>query len=566
MRLSKSYFYTIREDLKDEDSISSNLLTRAGFMKRNSAGVYMMLPLGFKTITNIENIIREEMNRIDSQEMLMPSLIPMEIYETSNRDQIIGESMFKLEDRFGRPFALGPTHEELFSIAGKSAIRSYKHMPFSLYQFQTKFRDEKRARYGLIRVREFIMKDAYTFDIDNESCDVSYQAMKQAYIKIFDRLKLNYHIVEADTGIMGGQLSEEFQAIAPVGEDTIVICKSCDYASNHEVAETKAVDFNHQERQEQLEKIYTPNVKTIEDVAKFLDVHENQLLKTLIYKYNDELIAVLLNGTHELNELKLTSFVNAEVEPATDEEIMNIAKSSTGFIGPKGLPIRIVADASVENMKDFVIGANEEDHHIKHVNLEDFEVEGFFDLRLLEESDVCPNCGGELEFDNAIEVGNIFKLGTTYSEAFDLVYSDQNNKLHPVVMGSYGIGIGRTLAAIAETHSDEHGLNFPIEIAPYKVAIVIIGTKDEEQMAYANELYEKLEAMGIETILDDRNERPGVKFNDMELIGVPLRVTVGRGLADGVVEFKLRSDQEASDIKIEDIVEHINTIIEKLKK
>lgn len=566
MRLSKSFFYTIREDLKDEDSKSSNLLTRAGFMKRNSAGVYMMLPLGFKTITNIENIIREEMNKIDSQEMLMPSLIPMEIYEASNRDQIIGESMFKLEDRFGRPFALGPTHEELFAIIGKSSIRSYKHMPFSLYQFQTKFRDEKRARYGLIRVREFIMKDAYTFDVDDESCDVSYQAMKQAYINIFDRFKLNYRIVEADTGIMGGQLSEEVQAIAPVGEDTIVVCKTCDYASNHEVAVTKPIDFNHSKSDAELEKVHTPNVKTIEDVAQFLDVAEHQLLKTLIYKYDDQLIAVLLNGTHELNELKLTSFVNANVEPASEEEILNIAQTSTGFIGPKGLNLRIIADESVANMKDFVIGANEEDYHIKHVNLEDFEVEGFHDLRLIEETDVCPNCGGELEFDNAIEVGNIFKLGTSYSKAFDLTYSDQNNKLHPVVMGSYGIGIGRTLAAIAETHSDENGLNFPIEIAPYKVAIVVIGTKDEEQMTYANNLYEQLEKQGIDTILDDRNERPGVKFNDMELIGVPLRVTIGRGLSEGVVEFKLRTDENASDIKVEDIVEHIENTIEDLKK
>ncbi len=564
MRLSKSYFYTIREDLKDEDSKSSNLLTRAGFIKRSSAGIYVMLPLGFKTVTNIENIIREEMNKIDSQEMLMPSLIPMEIYETSKRDEIIGKNMFKLKDQYGRPFALGPTHEEMFAINAKSAIRSYKHMPFSLYQFQTKFRDETRPRYGLIRVREFIMKDAYTFDTNDETCDVSYQRMKQAYINIFDRFKLDYHIVEADTGIMGGQLSEEFQAIAPLGEDTIIICESCDYASNHEVAVTKAIDFKHTEGKESLEKVHTPNVKTIEDVAKFLDVREDQLLKTLVYKYDDQLIAVLLNGTHELNELKLTSLVNANVEPATEEDIMNIAKSSTGFIGPKGLEIRIVADESVKNMKDFVIGANEEDYHIKHVNLEDFEVEGFYDLRLLEETDECPNCGGKLKFDNAIEVGNIFKLGTSYSEAFDLNYSDQNNKLQPVVMGSYGIGIGRTLAAIAETHSDEHGLNFPIEIAPYKVAIVVIGTNDEEQTTYANELYETLEAKGIDTILDDRNERPGVKFNDMELIGVPLRITVGRGLKDGNVEFKQRTDENSTDLNINDVVDHIENTIKEL--
>ena len=562
MRLSKSYFYTIREDLKDEDSVSSNLLTRAGFIKRSSAGVYMMLPLGFKTISNIENIIREEMNKIDSQEMLMPALVPMEIFEQSNRDQVIGDSMYKLNDRFMRPFALAPTHEELFSIAGKSAVRSYKHLPFSLYQFQTKFRDETRARYGLIRVREFIMKDAYTFDTDDESCDVSYQAMKKAYINIFDRLNLDYRIVEADTGIMGGQLSEEFQAIAPIGEDTIVVCTSCDYASNHEVAKTNPVDFKHIDSTNDLEKVHTPAVRTIEEVSKFLEVNENQLLKTLIYKYDeDKLIAVLLNGSHELNELKLTSLLQSEVEPASDEEISDIAKSSVGFIGPKGLDIRIIADESVKNMKDFVIGANEEDHHYKHANLNHFDVEAYHDLRLINEDDKCPVCDSSLKFDNAIEVGNIFKLGTSYSNAFDLTYSDQNNKLNPVVMGSYGIGIGRTLAAIAEVHNDENGLNLPMSIAPYKVAIVVIGHKDEEQMKYANELYEELQSLKIDTILDDRNERPGVKFNDMDLIGTPIRITVGRGLQDGEVEFKLRSESEAKNISIENLVEEIKSNI-----
>ncbi len=562
MRLSKSYFYTIREDLKDEDSVSSNLLTRAGFIKRSSAGVYMMLPLGFKTISNIENIIREEMNKIDSQEMLMPALVPMEIFEQSNRDQVIGDSMYKLNDRFMRPFALAPTHEELFSIAGKSAVRSYKHLPFSLYQFQTKFRDETRARYGLIRVREFIMKDAYTFDTNDETCDISYQAMKQAYINVFDRLDLDYRIVEADTGIMGGQLSEEFQAIAPIGEDTIVVCTSCDYASNHEVAKTKPVDFKHSESSAELEKVHTPAVKTIEEVSNFLEVNEDQLLKTLIYKYDeDKLIAILLNGSHELNELKLTSLLQSEVEPASDEEIIEIAKSSVGFIGPKGLDIRIIADESVKNMKDFVIGANEEDHHIKHANLSDFEVEAYHDLRLINEDDKCPVCDSKLKFDNAIEVGNIFKLGTSYSEAFDLNYSDQNNKLNPVVMGSYGIGIGRTLAAIAEVHNDENGLNLPMSIAPYKVAIVVIGHKDEEQMKYANDLYEELQALNIDTILDDRNERPGVKFNDMDLIGTPIRITVGRGLQDGEVEFKLRSEQTAKNVKIESLIEEIKSNI-----
>lgn len=566
MRLSKSYFYTLREDLKDEDSISSNLLTRAGFIKRSSAGIYMMLPLGFKTISNIEKVIREEMNTINSQEMLMPALVPMDIFEESGRDQIIGDSMYQLNDRFSRPFALAPTHEELFTIAAKSAVRSYKHLPFSMYQFQTKFRDETRARYGLIRVREFIMKDAYSFDIDNEGCDVSYQAMRQAYINIFDRLQLDYRIVEADTGIMGGELSEEFQAIAPIGEDTIVVCDNCDFSVNVEVAKAPTVDFNHKETSETLEKVLTPNVKTIEDVAKFLEVNENQLLKTLIYKYNDELVAILLNGTHELNEAKLETLLQAEVEPATDEEIMNIAQSSVGFIGPKDLKIKVIADNSVANMKDFVIGANEEDHHIKHANLSDFEVEGYYDLRVLEANDKCPECDGTLNFHQGIEVGNIFKLGTKYAETFDLNYLDSNNKLNPVVMGSYGIGIGRTLSAIAEVHNDDKGLNLPIEVAPYKVAIVVIGHKDEAQVLYGEKLYKELEALGIDTILDDRNERAGVKFNDMDLIGVPLRVTIGRGLADNEVEFKLRSDDESENIKTDEIVAHIQNKINTLKQ
>lgn len=561
MRLSKSFFFTLREDLKDDDSISNNLLTRAGYIKRSSAGVYMLLPLGFKTINNIENIIRKEMNKIEASEMLMPALIPYETFEQSGRDQLIGDSMYTLKDRYSRKFALAPTHEELFSIAAKSATRSYKHLPFSLYQFQTKFRDETRARYGLIRVREFIMKDAYSFDTNDETCDISYQKMRQAYINIFDKLALDYRIVEADTGIMGGELSEEFQAIAPIGEDTIVVCENCDFSSNLEIAKTVPLDFNHQKSDEDLIKVSTPNIRTIDEVSDFFQTTKDKLLKTLIYKYNDELIAVLLNGTSELNENKLASILQAEVEPATEEEIYNLAQSSPGFIGPKDLKIKIIADLSVKNMQDFIIGANEEDYHYNHANLTDFEVAEYYDLRMLEAIDKCPNCESDLKFYPAIEVGNIFKLGTTYSKAFDLNYLDQNNKLNPVVMGSYGIGLGRTLAAMAEVHNDENGLSLPLSIAPYKVAIVIINQKDQTQVAYANELYKQLTKLSIDTILDDRNERAGVKFNDIDLIGIPLRITVGRTLKDNQVEFKLRSESESSNISTNDIVEHIKNII-----
>lgn len=567
MRLSKSFFYTIREDLKDEDSTSSNLLLRAGFIKRSSAGVFMMLPLGYKTLVNIENIIREEMNAIDSLEMAMPALVPMEIFEKSNRDQIIGDSMYKLQDRFSRPFALAPTHEELFAIAGKSAVRSYKHLPFSLYQFQTKFRDETRARYGLIRVREFIMKDAYSFDTNDETCDDSYQNMGKAYNNIFDRLHLDYRVVKADSGIMGGQLSEEYQAIAPIGEDTIVICEACDFASNLEVAPAPTLSYTYEKSGESIEEVHTPNVKTIEDVAQFLNKKTNQLLKTLVYKYNDnEFIAILLNGDHDLNETKLAKYVNAEVEPASEEDIVEYANSVAGFIGPMDLNIKTIADNSVMNMQDFVIGANKKDYHKVNVNLEDITVDEYLDVRNIQESDTCPHCGHKVSFNNAIEVGNIFKLGTGYSEAFDLFYSDQDNKLQPVVMGSYGIGIGRTLAAMVEQHHDEKGLNLPFNIAPYKVSIVVIGTKDEAQMEYADQLYRDLEKQGISTILDDRNERPGVKFNDVDLIGVPIRITVGKLLSEGLVEVKLRNVDASDNVEISELNTYINELITNLSK
>lgn len=565
MRLKDSFFYTLREDLKDEDSVSSNLLVRAGFIKKSSAGIYIMLPLGYKTIKNIENIIRDEMNRINSQEMLMPALVPIEIFEKSGRDQIIGESMYTLSDRFKRKFALAPTHEELFSIVGKSGIRSYKDLPFSLYQFQTKYRDETRARFGLIRVREFIMKDAYTFDTNDETCDISYQKMRVAYKNIFDRLKLDYHIVKADTGIMGGKLSEEYQAIAPIGEDTIVICDSCDFASNQEVAKTLPIKFDStlEAKDSKLKEVRTPNASTIEDVAEFLEINKTKLLKTLIYKYDKGLIAVAINGNHELNESKLSAILNSDVEAADELDINELTNSKVGFIGPKGLNIKTIADESVKNMHNFTIGANKDDYHITNVNIEDLNIDAYYDLRNITDSDTCPNCDSSLKFYPSIEVGNIFKLGTTYSEAFDLTYLDNHNKLNPVVMGSYGIGVQRTLAAIVEKHHDDNGLNLPIEVAPYKVGIIVIRTKDKEHLQYANDLYDELAALNIEVILDDRQERAGVKFNDMDLIGTPLRITIGKGLKDGLVEFKLRTDDQVTDVKTTDIINVINKHLNK---
>ncbi len=389
--------------------------------------------------------------------------------------------------------------------------------------------------------------------------------MRQAYNKIFDRFKLDYHIVKADTGIMGGKLSEEYQAIAPIGEDTIVICDNCDFASNKEVAQTLPVSFEHsnEDKNSQLKKVNTPNVTTIEDVAKFLTIKENRLLKTLIYKYDDGLIAVALNGSHDLNESKLSTILNSDVEPAAEDEIIEIVNSKVGFIGPIGLNIKTIADLSVKNMRNFTIGANVDDHHIIDANVEDLDIEAYYDLRDITKDDTCPQCDSKLKFYPSIEVGNIFKLGTAYAEAFDLYYLDANNKLNPVVMGSYGIGIGRTLAAIVEKHHDDNGLNLPIEIAPYKVGIIVIRTKDQKHMEYAENLYKQLEALGIDTILDDRDERAGVKFNDMDLIGIPLRVTIGKGLDNDLVEFKLRLDEKPVDVETSKILKTIQIELNK---
>ena len=554
MKLKNSFFYTLREDVKDEDSISGNLLVRAGFIKKNSAGVYMMLPLGFKVMQNIEAIIREEMDATGCQELLMPSLIPEDIYVSSGRRAGFGNSMFSLNDRKNQPYVLGPTHEELFAIAAKMKIRSYKDMPFSLYQIADKFRDEPRPRYGLIRVREFHMKDAYTFDKDEAGLDEAYAKQFQAYKNVMDRLGLDYKIVRADTGVMGGLLSEEFQAVTPLGEDILVLCDSCDFASNIEVSPAIAVEPAEVKGSETLTLVETPNSRTIEEVVNFLNKPAEKFVKTLIYNVDGNAVAVMVRGDRDVNETKLRKLLNAnEVELAEPEMVISATGADIGFAGPIGIKCTLVMDKEVSYMSDFVVGANKTGYHYTGVNQADFKADHVGDVRNIVEGDICPNCGGKVHFAHGIEVGNTFKLGTKYSKALDLQYLDANNQLQYVWMGSYGIGPGRCMAALAEQRSDENGLNWPVNIAPYKVAIVLISAKDEQQVKAADDLYDALRKQGIEVLLDDRDERPGVKFKDMDLIGIPYRVTVGRGVKDGKVELKTRATGDVQEVSLEEI-------------
>ena len=563
MKLKNSYFYTIRENIKDEESVSGNLLVRAGMIKKSSSGVYMFLPMGYRVLKNIENIIREEMDNIGANEVLMPSLISEEFFSKSGRINSFGKEIFKLNDRNDKKYTLGPTHEELFAVASSMKVKSYTDLPFTLYQMQTKYRDEARPRYGLIRLREFMMKDAYSFDKDENGLTESYNAMYNAYKKIFGRLKINYKIVSAGVGKMGGSLSEEFQAITDIGEDTIVLCDKCDYASNLEVCSSMIMEAESKEKQLEKDLIYTPNAKTIDEISEFLSEAKSKLVKSLIYKIDKKLYLVLTKGDSQVNENKLAKLMNAEEVVLAEENDLKKVKTEVGFVGPIDINIPIIIDNEVELMTNFIVGSNKKDYHYKNVNITDFKVDYKGDIRNVKEGDACPECSGKLYFKKGIECGNTFKLGTKYSECFDLKYLDNDNKLIPVQMGSYGIGLGRCMAAIVEQRNDENGIIWPMSVAPYKVAIVVIDILNIEQMEAANHLYNELKSLDIETILDDRDIRPGVKFNDMDLIGVPIRITIGKKIVDHILELKKRDDDEVKETSIFDVIYHIQDIIEE---
>lgn len=564
MKLKNSYFYTLRENVKDEDSTSGNLLVRAGMIKKVSSGIYMFLPLGLKVLDNIKKIIKEEMDKAGAQEILMPSMIPEEIYDTCGRNQAMGSSMFHLKDRYNKPYVLGPTHEELFTIAAKSMIKSYKDMPFTIYQDAPKYRDEARPRYGLIRVREFFMKDAYSFDKDEEGLNISYNKMFNAYKKIFDRCNINYAIVKADTGVMGGSLSEEFQAITDIGEDIVVLCDKCSYASNLEIATTKLIEQTEEEKQ--LTLVETPNKETIEEVSNYLNIDSKKTVKAIILNINNEPVAFFLRGDRNLNESKVCKLFKVNEINFADENILSKTNAVAGYTGPINLTgCKIVIDEEILNMKNFITGANKKEYHYINTNIKDFKYDIVADIKEVLENDICPYCGGKLYFKKGIEIGNTFKLGTKYSETLGLTYLDENNKTNPAVMGCYGIGPGRVLASIVEQNNDEKGIIFPLSIAPYKVAIAALNTKDETCMEIANKLYTQLNELNIETLLDDREERPGVKFNDLDLIGIPIRITIGKKINEGLVEFKLRNNQETIDLPIDKVCNYIKEYINENK-
>lgn len=554
MRLKDNYFFTIREHVKDEDSNSGNLLVRAGYIKKSSSGHYMLLPLGLKTIRKIENIIREEIDSTGAQELIMPAMMPEEVYIDSGRREAFGASMFSLSDRNKRRMVLGPTHEEMFAAAGRMHIKSYKDLPFALYQFQTKFRDEPRPRFGLIRVREFTMKDSYTYDLDLAGLDVAYQKQFEAYKRIFDRLGLDYVIVRADTGAMGGLLSEEFQALSPIGEDILVMHEESGYAQNIEVA--NCVPSQEPSTEERLEKelVHTPNSRTIEEVVEFFGLTAKQFVKSLIYLVDGEPVCLCVRGDHEINENKVLKLLGGyEIEMAPAHIVEEVTGADVGFAGPLGLEIPTILDQEIPLFRNMVTGANQTDHHYKNVNLEDMKYDKIADIRLIEEGDMCENGAGPVIFKRGIEVGNTFKLGDKYSIAMDLYYTDQSGKQVPVMMGSYGIGPGRCMAAIVEQNHEENAILWPKNIAPIQVAIVVINMKNDDQVAMGEKLYTELKAKGIDVVLDDRDERAGVKFNDMELVGAYLRVTVGKNIEQGLLELK-EIGQDKEEVAIDDIV------------
>ena len=556
MKLSKSYFFTLREDVKDEDSKSGNLLVRSGMIKKTGSGIYMYLPLGLRVLDKIRYIVKDEMDKAGAQELLMPSLIPREIYDTCGRTTAFGKDMFNLEDRYEKPYVLGPTHEEIFTIAGKSMIQSYKDLPFTLYQQADKFRDEKRPRYGLIRVREFIMKDAYSFDKDEKGLDESYNIMKKAYNNIFNRIGIDYRIVKADTGAMGGSLSEEYQALSDIGEDSLVLCDKCNYAVNMEVAEFKShIDIEENKDNEMVE---TPNQETIEDVCNYLNILPNKSVKALLMNINEELVAFFIRGDRGFNESKACKLFDVKEINFADDTLINKSNAVPGFTGPIDLNCKVVIDNEILNMKNFCCGANKKGFHYINVNTKDIKYDIVADISNVLEGDTCPYCNGNLYLKKGIEVGNLFKLGTKYAEKFGLTYLDENNKEQVVTMGSYGIGVGRIMASVVEQNNDENGIIFPEEIAPYKVDIVIVNIKDDTQVNVANKLYDDLTSKGIEVMLDDRDLRAGVKFKDADLIGIPYRVVVGKTANEGIVELKERKNNNNINISIEELINKLS--------
>lgn len=578
MKMSKLFVQTLREYPSDAEVVSHKMLARAGYIRKLTSGVYNFLPLMWRVLKKIETIVREEMDASGAQELLMPFVQPKELWEESGRWDAYGKELMRLKDRHDRIMCLGPTHEEVITAIARDGLKSYKQLPVNLYQIQSKFRDEVRPRYGLLRGREFIMKDAYSFDTDEAGLDKEYENMARAYKRIFDRCGLDTKMVQSDSGAIGGSVSHEFMVITDTdaGENDVFYCNNCDYSanSNHAVSKLPPAVVDGKEYFSKTEIIDTPNTHSIEELSKFLNIPSTLILKTLVYIVDKKPVLALIRADRAVEETKLMNAVGGiEIRIASSAEIAELMANKgfdavPGFIGPKGMDgITIIIDETVRDMKNFVVGVNQIDKHQVGANLSDLGIKEFnyHDIRLVEEGDICPECGKPLLVTKGIEVGNIFKLGTKYSKPMNAVYTDINGEMKPYIMGCYGIGISRTAAAAVEAHHDEFGIKWPLSIAPYHVVVVPVSTNDECQMSTAEKIYEDLLKSGIEVVLDDRDERAGVKFKDADLIGFPYRITAGKTLTEGLVECKIRETGEVMKLTPEKAVEFVKNAVANIK-
>ena len=554
MRYSQYFLPTLKETPGDAEVVSHQLMSRAGMIRKVAAGIYDYLPLGLRVIRKVENIVREEMNKAGAIEILMPAVCPADLWEQSGRWQQYGKELLRLKDRKETEFCIGPTHEEVVTEIVRGTVNSYRQLPVNLYQIQTKFRDEVRPRFGLMRGREFIMKDAYSFDATDEGANASYEKMRKAYCRIFERCGLKYRMVEADSGAIGGSFSHEFMVLADTGEDVVISCESCEYSANIEKAVVIDKGEMSQAPMNEVERVVTKGAHSVADVSVMLDLKPSQIVKTMLVIVDDEPVAVLIRGDHELNEAKVKNLLGASVvELATPEQIAKATGGPVGFSGPIGLKIPLYADNAVKYMRNMGVGGNEKDIHLEGVNLErDFQVKQFADLRNAVDGDTCPHCGGRYSNTRGIEVGHIFKLGTKYSEAMKATFLDADGVAKEIIMGCYGIGVGRTAAAAIEQNHDENGIIWPMPLAPFQVIVTMLNPNDEDVFAAGEKLYQDLLAEGIEVLLDDRDERPGSKFKDADLLGIPLRVNVGaRGLKEQSFELQERRAGERVMLPIE---------------
>lgn len=567
MRLSRFYIPTLKEDPSEAEVVSHKLLMRAGMIRKLTSGIYNYLPLGLKSVNKVANIVREEMNRAGALEVLMPMVQPGDLWQETGRWDYYGKELLRVKDRHGRDYCLGPTHEEVITDLVRGEVKSYKQLPLNLYQIQTKFRDEIRPRFGLMRGREFIMKDAYSFDKDEAGAEESYANMFEAYKKAFSRIGLNFRPVQADSGAIGGDFSHEFHVLADTGEDTIAVCKDekCGYAANLEKAKVAAPAGESMLNAEcpAIEEVATPGKHTVEEVCEFLGVSQDKLVKTLLFTVDGEPVAALVRGDRELNDVKLRNLVGGnEIEMATEEQVKEWTGAPVGFAGPVGINVeRIFADHELLAATDWIAGANKGDTHIKHLSLgRDCKIEQFADLRVITEADPCPDCGAAIEFTKGIEVGHVFKLGSKYSKSMEATFLDENGKTQPMVMGCYGIGVSRIVASAIEQNNDENGAIFPPTIAPFELCVISLGGKDAAVNEKAEELYNELMEMGIDAAYDDRKERPGVKFADADLIGYPMQLVIGgKGLKNGIVEAKNRKTGEKIELPLEGFTEAFKT-------